>query len=26
MSDNIYYVIGKEEDLKGAGIDMPSPY
>ena len=26
MSDNIYYVIGSEEDLKGAGVDMPSPY
>ena len=26
MSDNQHYVIGKIEDLKGAGIDMPSPY
>ena len=26
MSDNQHYVIGKQEDLKGAGVDMPSPY
>jgi len=26
MSDNQYYIIGKEEDLKAAGVDMPSPY
>jgi len=26
MSDNIYYVIGTLDDLKGAKIEMPSPY
>lgn len=26
MSDNQHYVIGSVEDLKGAGVEMPSPY
>jgi len=26
MSDNQHYIIGKEEDLRAAGVDMPSPY
>ncbi len=26
MSDNQYYAIGSSEDLKAAGLDMPSPY
>ncbi len=26
MSDNQHYVIGNIKDLKGAGVDMPSPY
>ena len=26
MSDNQHYVIGKIDDLKGAGVEMPEPY
>ena len=26
MSDNQHYVIGKTDDLKGAGVEMPEPY
>ncbi len=26
MSDNQHYVIGIKEDLKAAGVDIPSPY